>query len=135
MLATWRAKATDSGRGSKKSNDKVRSPVLVPGSLASVVERMAESRGWTAFVWRGVYVRRARGVGVQMRVASSELLGSGSRRGELAKRSDLESKQADAIRPDERSGERQKGKVKQAHPKSKTGPRARADDYYYERAI
>lgn len=119
----------------QKSNDKVQSPVLVPGSLASVVERMAESRGWTAFVWRGVYVRRARGVGVQMLVAywrpESELLGSGSD-GEMGQDA---SKQVEAIRPDERSGEQQKGKVKQAHPKSKTDPRARADGYYYERTI
>lgn len=40
-----------------------------PGNLASLEQRMAESRGWLAFVWRGVYVCRARGVGVQMRVA------------------------------------------------------------------
>jgi hypothetical protein len=41
--------------------------------------------------------------------------------GKWAKSSSDESKQADAIRPAERSVEQQKGKDKQARPKSKTG--------------
>jgi len=64
-------------------------------------------------------------------LAQSELLGSGSY-GEMGQD---DTRQADAIRPDERSGERRKGKDKQARPKSKTCPGARADGYYYERAI
>jgi len=96
-----------------------------PGSLASVVERMAESEAGRPFVWRGVYVRRARGVGVQMRVAywlaASELLGSGSH-GEMGQERRQRTRQASRRDRARASAARRRGgekKSRRAGPKSK----------------